>query len=1163
MKKTSLIIVLTLTSFLAVKMQAQVPAATWRWNFNQTNLNSTNYIFPTIADGTVPVPPQSSMGVLRELDGSGNSVNLLGADGSGVSSGTFPGIPHDRAILEPGVYGANSYMVRTPDASYAINNWPSNGVITSFTLTCWVKQEATILSGQFPRVIMFGANGQDAGSAGLNSFGLLFFNNGDLQLKIHNASNPNNGNGMSTSGQPLASAATNWAFIAVTYDGTLPSGGTPTGGTNTIFYFGTRNDSLLSPVLSPGSSIIPTNYYATSINSVAPGSTDSPGFINFSPTALNGDGSAGVSNVFVAIGNRYQGTGAAQGGGNRAFNGRYDDFRLFVNQVLTRTQIEAVRTDAPPGQAGPLTILAQPQDTTIAEGQGAAFSVVASEAANRTYQWYVIPHGVGTVSNLIAGATGNTLETTNLTVAGNDGDKYMVIVHSTDPASDNSGAGAKSIFATAHVLPATAYVNTPGMLKFELYNADSGTSVGTFLGNPTANYTNNTPDLTLFMSAFDSRTIFPTDSHLNYFGQVSGWITPTVTTNYVFYIRASDQADLFLSTDDTTNNLVRIAADFRNGPNLFFGSENVGTQAGNEYSTPIPLIAGTKYAVQAHVKTSSGQNLLQVAWRMDSGFQDLPANDQNLSDRLTPIPASVLSTPALPLGTVSISQQPTASPASTASANSKVTLSVGITATTNTGAGQLVIQWQRNGINIDGATGPTYTTPYLTAADNGAQYGVVASVPGASATSSTVTLTVNPDATTPTVLGASSDDIMHSVTVQFSEPVDPVTALNPANYSIPGLTVSSAAFALDTNLVNTPTHDAVKLTTSTQADNTAYTVTVTGVTDTAAHTIGGGNKASFTSFGYAPGFGKFEYFEDLTYFGGPLIPADDNTVNGMITYAPKFINNDPDTIVYPRSLEMSPAGGASFRSGSGGLADAPPGLFGTRMSAIITPTNTGNYVFYLSTDDTGILWLSTDDNPTNKHAIAYSSYDANSTGQTRRWSTANSAQFDTNSLAAFVTAPGATFWPVVDGANIPIITLTNGQRYYLEVDQRETLGFSSASTVNWDNASGVAPADGSATALTGNVIGWHFPQPQISSLVKAGNSVNIAWTNGFGRVVLGAAPWPGVNAPDTFGITPSFPTPTLQVTTSINPPMSWTSLTNNSPATIPMTNSVQFFRVGE
>ncbi len=126
------------------------------------------------------------------------------------------------------------------------------------------------------------------------------------------------------------------------------------------------------------------------------------------------------------------------------------------------------------------------------------------------------------------------------------------------------------------------------MLKFELYNADSGTSVGTFLGNPTANYTNNTPDLTLFMPAFDTRTIFPTDSHLNYFGQVSGWITPTVTTNYVFYIRASDQADLFLSTDDTTNNLSRVAADFRNGPNLFFGSENFGTQVGNEYSSPVP-----------------------------------------------------------------------------------------------------------------------------------------------------------------------------------------------------------------------------------------------------------------------------------------------------------------------------------------------------------------------------------------------------------------------------------------------------------------------------------------------------------------------------------------------------------------------------------------------
>jgi hypothetical protein len=1157
MKK--ILVLLTAIFGVGIAAQAQVPIPTYQWNFNQTNLNSTNYIFPTISNGTVSESPASPQGVLKSVDGSGNSVNLLGVPGSGVSGGGFPSIPFDRSMVMPGLYGANSYMVRTAGDPYAITNL---GVITNFTITCWAKVETNPPAGSFPRIVMFGANGQDAGSAGLNCFGILFFNNYDIQLKIHNASNPNSGNGMSTATQPLAPGATNWVFIAVTYDGTLPSGGTPTGGTNVWFYVGNRVDSFLAPTLAPGLSIIPTNYYATSINSVAPGSTDSPGFINFNPAQLNGDGTTfGISNVYVAIGNRYQNTGVNSGGQQRAFNGRYDDIRLYANQVLTLAQVEAVRTNAPPLQGGPLVVLQQPTDTTVAEGQGASFTVVASDAANRTYQWYVIPKGVGTVSNAVAGATSATLETTNLTVAGNDGDKYAVRVHSTDPSSDNAGKGVFSTYAIAHVLPVSQYTVTPGMLKFEVYNnAGPGTSVGNFLNNPTPSYTNSTPDQTLFLSSFDTRTVFPDNSHLNYFGQVSGWITPTVTTNYVFFIRASDQADLQLSTDNTTNNLAPIAADTSNGGQLFEGSELNGPVAGGTFSLPIALVAGQSYAVLAHVKSSSGQNFLQVAWRMDSGNGDLPANDQNLTDRLQPIPSGVLSTLALPLGSVSITQQPVASPSSTVPANSKITFTLGVNAVTNTGSGPLVIQWRKNGTNITGATGTSHTTRYLLASDNGAKYDAVVSLPGVTNLTTSVTVTVNADTAPPTVLGATADDTAHAVVVQFSEPVDPVTALDITKYSISGgLSVANASYAVDTNLVNNPAHDAVKLTTSGQAANASYTVTVTGVKDTAGNTIAGGNTAKFQSYGFAPGFGKFEYFENQGYTF-TFAPSDDNTVNGLVSYLPKFTNSDPDTIVYPRSLEMSPLGQATFRSGTVGRNGLPPGFFGTRMSAIITPTNTANYVFYLATDDTGILWLSTDDNPTNKHAIAYCAYDANNTGQPRRWSSANSTM-DEGTLASLVTVPGATFWPVVDGSNVPIITLTNGQKYYLEVDQRETTGFSSVSTVNWDNGTGVAPVDGSATLLTGNVIGWRFPQPQINSIVKSGNNVTIAWTNSLSSVSQGFFPWPGVTAPES-SITPSFPVPGLQSTPTLNPTV-WTSLTNGSPALIQATNPAQFFRIGD
>jgi hypothetical protein len=1157
-----------LDGFVAIT-QAQVPVATWRWNFNQTNINSTNYIYPTdVNTGLVPDPAASKMGVLRSLDGSGNSVNVLGVPGSGVSSGLVPGLSYDRSVVLPGVYAANSYFVRTPDVSYAITNL---GVISNFTITCWAKVETNPPANSFPRIVMFGANGVDAGSTGINAFGILQYNNYDIQLKIHNVSNPNSGNGMSTSSQPLASGATNWVFIAVTYDGTLDSGGTPTGGTNTVFYVGNRNDSFTAPTLAPGVSIIYSNYYTpgtppnNSPNNVAPGATNSPGYINFDSVATNGNGTLGVSNVFVAIGNRYNGTASTNGGGNRAFNGRYDDIRLYANRVLTLAEVEAVRTNAPPAQPGPLTISQQPASTTVAEGQGAAFTIVVSDAPNRTYQWYRIPKGIAGTTNLIAGATSASLETAILTVAGNNGDKYRVIVHSTDPIADNGGAGATSTFATANVLPVSQYAVTPGMLKFEYYAADAGNSVNAFLAAPSSNYLNNTPDLTLFLPTFDTRTAFPDDSHLDYFVKVSGWITPTVTTNsFDFYIRAGSQAQLYLSYDANVSNTNLIAADNRSGGQVFYGQEIAGTTYGTEFSSPWTLTAGNSYAIVAYLKASVGPNFLQVAWRTDSGnyiTYNFPANEQNLADRLKPIPGSSLSCLALPLGTVGISQQPSASPSSTVKANSKVTLNIGVTAVTNTGTGPLVVQWQKNGTNIPDATGTSYTTPYLGTGDSGAQYRAVVSFPGVSSNSLPVTVTVNADDVNPTVVSAASDDLMHSVTVQFSEPVG-AGALTATNYSIPGLTVTGAAYAVGTNLVDNPTYDAVKLTTSGQADNTPYTVTVSNVQDTAGNKISSGNTASFRSYSFVPGYGKFEYFENQGYDTSSFLPADDGTVNGFVAHSPKFVNNDPDTIVFPQSLEMSPEGQQTSRSGSTGLGNYPPGFYGTRMSAIITPTNTGNYVFYLATDDTGILWLSTDDNPANKHAIAYSTYTAQNGD--RLWSSGSSAT-NTNTLATLVTVPGATFWPVVDGSSVPIITLTNGQRYYLEVDHRESAGPSSASSVNWDDGTGVAPANGSATRLTGSVIGWHYlPRTQIISFGSSGSNVNISWANTLGPVNLGAAPWPGVTAPSSGAITPSFLQPgVLQSTPSLSPPIVWTTLTNTSPATIPMTNSAQFFRTGE
>ncbi len=74
-----------------------------------------------------------------------------------------------------------------------------------------------------------------------------------------------------------------------------------------------------------------------------------------------------------------------------------------------------------------------------------------------------------------------------------------------------------------------------------------------------------------------------------------------------------------------------------------------------------------------------------------------------------------------------------------------VTLAAGQAATfsvTAAGSPSLTYQWQKNGVNISGATGTTYTTPPVTLADNGAIFTVIVSNSLGGATSTPATLTV-------------------------------------------------------------------------------------------------------------------------------------------------------------------------------------------------------------------------------------------------------------------------------------------------------------------------------------------------------------------------------------------------------------------------------------
>jgi photosystem II stability/assembly factor-like uncharacterized protein len=85
--------------------------------------------------------------------------------------------------------------------------------------------------------------------------------------------------------------------------------------------------------------------------------------------------------------------------------------------------------------------------------------------------------------------------------------------------------------------------------------------------------------------------------------------------------------------------------------------------------------------------------------------------------------------------------------------------------------------------------------------------------------------------------------------------------------------------------------------------------------------------------------------------------------------------------------------------------------YGTRIRGYIHPTSTGDYTFWVAGDDNTELYLSTDDNPVNTTRIAY----VDSWTNSKEWNT-----YSTQQSAS--------------------VSLTAGQRYYIEVLHKEGFG---------------------------------------------------------------------------------------------------------------------------
>ena len=235
---------------------------------------------------------------------------------------------------------------------------------------------------------------------------------------------------------------------------------------------------------------------------------------------------------------------------------------------------------------------------------------------------YVFSGGVtASTVQLSADSTKAFITTSGLT----PGQKYTVNVSGVQDQAQSPNT----------MLPATKSLWVPTLAAGMLWDFYPGVANG--VANLLASqYYPNAPYTNLATAGFDSTPITGGDLNnrpgfggvgLNYGCSLSGWITPTVTTNYYFFLASDDASELWLSSSADPV----LAAPIAQETGCCHGFQEPGNPT---TSTAIPLQAGVSYFIRALQTEGDGGDFVKVAWKMEG--------DPTASTNLVPISGSVL-----------------------------------------------------------------------------------------------------------------------------------------------------------------------------------------------------------------------------------------------------------------------------------------------------------------------------------------------------------------------------------------------------------------------------------------------------------------------------------------------------------------------------------------